>query len=71
LVFNESDTEIADGGVYYSNRELEQLHLIQPVYFNVNDQYKKGIIVFPGQLPFHRGIVNNFSEYDKDYTLLC
>lgn len=71
LVFNESDTEVADGGVYYSNRELEQLHLIQPVYFNISGKYEKGIIIFPGQLPFHRGIVNNFSEYNKDYTLLC
>ena len=73
IVLNESDTEIQNGGVYYSNAELEKLHLIQPVYFEIkpNEEYHRGIIVFPSHLPFHWGIVNNFSEYDKDYTLLC
>lgn len=73
LVLNESDVEIQNSGVYYSNAELEQLHLIQPVYFEIqpNEEYYKGIIIFPSHLPFHWGVVNNFSEYHKDYTLLC
>lgn len=73
IVLNESDVEVKDSGVYYSNAELEKLHLIQPVYFEIQpeEEYYKGIIIFPSHLPFHWGIVNNFSEYHKDYTILC
>jgi hypothetical protein len=74
-VFNETDVNTTNAGVYYSNQELEKLHLIQPVYFKKpngdKNEYHKGIIIFPSHLPFHCGLVNNFSEYEKDYTILC
>lgn len=72
LVFNETDVNTTNAGVYYSNQELEKLHLVQPVYFKKsNSEYHKGIIIFPSHLPFHCGLVNNFSEYERDYTILC